>query len=168
MKGVLVKRGGSLFPEGYEAVKMFNRMEEGERCKGEHVKNKNYKNLNKFFELANQSFKYQHAFQDLEEWRKELIILGGHYEEVIKPAPEWLEWICCHLEENLGSKHKEKIITQLQDQYTIQKRAKSISLENMTDEDFRKLIKKAITGFSEHYAAGMSEQDFMKILRFDF
>ena len=168
MKGVLVKRGGALLPEGAEAVKMFNRMKEGESCKAEHVKNKNYKNLNKFFELTKQSFKYQHAFQDREEWRKELIILGGHFEEVVNPSPEWLDWVCMHLEENLNSKHKDKIIKQLQDKYTIQKRAKSISLENMSDEDFNKLIKKAVTGFSKHYAAGMSEQDFMKILRFDF
>ena len=168
MKGLFKKTEAGLIPCSDEGLKVFNRMAIGDISEVSHVRGQNLNNLNRFFQIANLTFNYQPDFNDLETWRKQLLILGGHYDEVKTVAPEWLEWILRNLEENLKTKHAEKIIDQLRNNYPVQKWAKSIALEKASDQEFKKFISGAVTGYSKYYAAsgGMPDNKFLELLKF--
>lgn len=168
MKGNFKKTALGLVPVSEEAIKLFNRMLVSEECSVTHTKGHDYKNISKFHKMAADLFHYQNDHADSEQWRKQLLIIAGHYDEVITPAPEWLEWVLNHLDKNLDSPHKEKILDQLRYKFIIQKWAKSIAMEKLTDEEFRKLFKTALTGYSKYYAkeGGIPDEKFLEMLKY--
>jgi len=135
--------------------------------KGVHVLKRNYDNHKRFFKLRDETFDIQDQFEDPEVWRKQLLIMGGHFELAIVPKPEWWEWTRKYLLKWLGGHFKTNVIDKLDDALGVQLQPKSISYEAMDELEFRELFKRVVGAFLKNYAPEMDESTFMRILEFD-
>ncbi len=167
MNGAFRKTPQGLVPASEEAQKMFDRMQMGELCMGEHIRGRIPENHSRFFKLRDETFEIQDSFEDVEIWRKQLQILAGHYEEVIVPAPEWFEWAIEYLERNLGGVHKKKLIDKFKEEFQLQLWPKSIAFDKMDETEFKDMFKRAVNGFTNHYAPQMDDKTFLRIIDFD-
>jgi len=142
VKELFKKTAQGLIPATEDAQILFDKIPFGDLCKGEYIKKRNYKNLQRFIKFIDAAFDMQDFYEDKEHFRKSVQMIGGHYEELII----------------IGKKGEEP---------TVQFIPKSISFDEMDELEFSALFKKCVTGYLGRYGTGMTEEEFMRIIRFD-
>jgi len=97
---------------------------------------RNPANHRRWFKFVTVSFDMQDQYEDKEIWRKVLQMLAGHFDTVTDAKGNTHYW------------------------------PKSISFKEIDDEKvFQDLFKRAVSAFLGRYGGGMSEADFMQVLR---
>ena len=167
MKGVVKKTPSGWIPDCPESQKIFEKTPLGSRAKLEFIETRNYDNLKRFFELRNHSFEMQDSFDDEEAWRKQLLILAGHFDLVIVPKPDWWDRALLYMNKHLGGPQKESLIERFEQALGVQYQAKSIAFDKMDEQEFRALFSRVVTAFLNAYSPNMTENEFMQILDFD-
>lgn len=123
MKAYFIKIENALVPFD-DNCKPFNRLEQGEEIEIDITNKRNAKFHRKFFALINLAFENQEQYKDLEELRKDLIIVAGYnYTRVNYITGE------------------EKI------------EAKSISFSSMDETEFEVLYNKVLSAVAEFLEA---------------
>lgn len=167
MKAAYRKTAAGLLPCCDEGEKIWKKLELGQLCMVELTRGRNYDNHTRFFRLRNETFDIQDEFVCEELWRKQLLIMAGHFEMVIVPKPEWWEWMNKYLLKYLKGPHIQKVIDQLDEALGVQLQAKSMAFDQMDEIAFRKMFSSAVTGFINRYSPEMDENQFMQILEYD-
>ena len=144
MKALFKKTHKGLIPDSTEAASLFAKIPLDNWAMVEFVKRRNYKNHKRFFKFIEVAFECQDFYQVGQEelFRKAVLMLAGHYEELIIK----------------GKKDQEPSIHYI---------PKSINFEEMDEIEFSKLFSKCVSGFLNRYGTGMSPAEFMNVLEFD-
>lgn len=168
MEGQITKVQNGFLPSCKEAQKIFDSMIIGSRCKIELIRGRNYDNHKRFFELRDQTFDIQDEFDDKEIWRKQLLIMAGHYEEEIRALSPNMKFIMKYLDKFLMGTpaSKKKIMDEIERSYKVVYVPKSIAWDKVDELEFREIFKRAIDGFIKNYSPQMSDQTFLRILEF--
>jgi hypothetical protein len=140
MKELFKKTASGLIPDTEEGMKLFSAI--GEYAMVEFIKGRSYENHKRFFKFLDVAFDMQEFYDDKEDFRKSLQMLAGHYDELII----------------LGRDGGEPTV-----HYT----PKSICFEAMDELEFEKLFKRCRTQYLSRYGTGMTEDELMRVIRFD-
>jgi len=116
-------------------------MSNGDLCKVEYIKSRNYENHKRFFKFIEVAFDNQDFYDNPEHLRKALQMAAGHYEVLV--------------------------IQNKEGEVSTQYIPKSIEFEKLDEEEFQELFKKCITAFVERYGNGLTEQQLLRIIDFD-
>lgn len=142
MKEVFKKTANGLIPASDGAQRLFDKIKIGEQGVFEIVRKRNYGNLTRFFKLRDVTFEIQDHFDNDELWRKHLIMIAGYYDEVVIFNPNTEETV-------------------------VQFWPKSISFEEMEEQEFQLFFKRVITGFLNRYGNGLTETEILSVIGFD-
>jgi len=142
MKELFKKLPSGLIPDSIEASELLSKVPVDALVTVEYVQKRNYRNLKRFFALVNTTFEMQDCFDNKDIWRKHLVMLGGHYDEVVVTNPK-------------------KGTT------TVQYWPKSVNFETMDEVEFKALFDKIITGYLARFGTGMTETELLKVIEFD-
>lgn len=141
MKAIFTKDSNGIIPNNEESLALFDKIPHGALVQVEYIKTRNYGNHKRFFAMVRICFNMQEHFDNEEVFRKHLLMIGGHFDEVIVPN------------------RKGGTIVQYW--------PKSIEFSEMDEIEFNKLFSACITGFISRYGNGMEESDLLKIIEFD-
>ena len=141
MKAIFTKRHSGIFPTDENGLKLITSMNNGELCKVEFIRKRNYENHKRFFKFIEVAFDNQDFYDNPEHLRKALQMIAGHYETLVIQNKE-------------GEVNTQYI-------------PKSIEFEKLDEEEFQELFKKCITAFIERYGNGLTEQQLLRIIDFD-
>lgn len=166
MKAVFVKGENGLFPCSEEGQELFEKVGDGELVLVEWQKTRNYENHRRFFAFLRVTFEMQDEFDNVENWRKALLIAAGHYETVITPEPENKSRLFDYLAKFLGGKRKEEVIEAIHDAFKIQLVPKSMAFSEMDELEFRELFSKLIDAFIKFYGNGATTDELNEVLAF--
>jgi hypothetical protein len=168
MEGQLTKTATGFVPSCKEAQKIFDKMIIGARCKIELIRGRSYDNHKRFFELRDQTFEIQDEFDNEEVWRKQLLIMAGHYEEEVRALSPNMKWILKYLDKYLmgTASGKKRVMDEIERSYRVVFVPKSIAWDKVDELEFREIFKRAVDGFIKNYAPEMDDQVFLRILDF--
>lgn len=141
MKAIFKKLNNSIFPTDEDGAKLLQSIPKDGLCMVEYKRNRNYENHKRFFKFIDVAFDNQDFYEDKEQLRKALQMLGGHYEELI-------------ILDKKGNVSTHYI-------------PKSIAFDEIDETEFRELFKKCIGAFLSRYGNGLTEQQLMQIINFD-
>jgi len=142
MKAIFRKTNNGFSPDSDEAAALFAKVPTDSYAIVEYIKTRNYRNLKRFFALVNVTFELQDCFTNKEIWRKHLIMLGGHYDEVIISNPKTGET-------------------------SVQYWPKSIDFESMEETEFQELFSKIVTAYIDRFGNGLTEDKLLRVIEFD-
>jgi len=165
VKATFVKSEKGLVPCDEESQKLFDAVGFGELVMVEHVKTRDYNQHKRFFAFRNRSFEMQDFFDNDEVWRKQLHIMAGHFDTVIVPKPKWYLSCLKRFTKLLGA--SDPAVAMMESQPFTVLIAKSIAYDAMDEIEFEDFFSKAVHGFLDNYGNGISEEDFMDILKFE-
>ena len=124
-------------PRHEQAAKFWESIKEGDWFLIKSIKGRNYKNLQRWMAFVNFTFDLQDCFEVKEIWRKHLQMLAGHYDEVV-----------------------------LQDG-SVQYWPKSIAFDEMSEEEFNKMISNSINMYLSRYGNGITKEQIENAIGFD-
>jgi len=169
MRQMFVKTKTGFVPSCKESQKLFDKVPEGGEVMVDYVKKRAYPNHKRFFQLRNMTFDIQDSFDNEELWRKQLLVMAGHFDEVIVPLPSWLDYVINYLEKYIPNEtaNKEKIINKIKNAFGLQLWPKSIKYEKIDEVEFNKMLTRAVNEFIKYYAPEMTDTEFEDIVRLD-
>ena len=169
MRQVFKKTATGFVPDCEESQKLFDKVPPGAEVMVEFTKKRSYPNHKRFFQLRNMTFDIQDSFDNEELWRKQLLIMAGHFDEVIVPLPSWLNYVTDYLEKYIPDQtpNKRKVIDKIKNAFGLQYWAKSIKYEKIDEIEFNEMLKNAVNEFIKHYAPEMTDVEFEDIVRLD-
>jgi len=141
VKAIFSKRHQGIFPTGEDGLKLITSMNNGELCKVEFIRKRNYLNHRRFFKFIEVAFDNQDFYDNPEHLRKALQMAAGHYETLI--------------------------IQNAEGEISTQYIPKSIEFEKLDEEAFQKIFKECITQFINRYGNGLTEEQLLKVIDFD-
>ena len=133
--------GNGFYPICENSLAMFDKVPDGALVKVEYIKKRNYENHKRFFKFLEAAFDNQEFYDNTEQFRKAIQMIGGHYESLS--------------------------ILDTEGNATTHFIPKSIAFDKMDEEEFKNLFNKCITGFLGRYGNGIKESELMRIIDFD-
>jgi len=141
VKAIFSKRHQGIFPTGEDGLKLITSMNNGELCKVEFIRKRNYENHKRFFKFIEVAFDNQDFYDNPEHLRKALQMIAGHFDTLV-------------IQDKAGN-------------VTTQYIPKSIEFEKLEEPEFQELFKRCITAFLERYGNGLTEQQLLQVIEFD-
>jgi len=136
VKAFFTRSGDNLIPKDAETMAYVSRRKPGEVIVAEIKIARNYENHKRFFAFLDMTFGMQEHFEVEEAYRKWLTMKCGYFDTIVAPNGKTI-FI-----------------------------AKSISFENMPEDEFQKLFSTAIDIFLKEFGNGLSENDILQAIGF--
>jgi len=127
---------GSLTPADAESINAIEKFGKGEIIKASIRKARNYENHKRFFAFLNTTFDMQECFDNLEHYRRWLVMKAGRYSTCVAPNGNVMFF------------------------------ADSISFDKMDEDDFQKLFSDCLDVFIKELGKGITEEELLRILEF--
>lgn len=126
----------SFFPVDDDGLTALMKLKQNSVVKIKFTLARNYENHKRFFAFVNTTFDMQEHFTEILNYRKWLTMKCGYYTTIVTPKNDTI-FI-----------------------------ADSINFDSMDEDEFQKLFSSAIDVFIRELGKGISEDEFMDVLRF--
>ena len=125
-----------LVPHDDPTKKYVGRRSDGQVLVTDIKQARSYGNHKRFFDFLQATFDMQEFYQELEQYRRWITVAAGWFDIMVYPDG------------------------------TTQLNPKSISFENMEEDEFRLLFSSAINAFLEEFGQGQTEADILRIISY--